>query len=426
MSLLPPFNIVLIEPEIPPNTGNIARLCGATGTNLHLVGKLGFSTDDRQLKRAGLDYWSEVNILYWPDLTALQTANPDARFVYTSKKAARSHVAFEFAPGDFLVFGKETTGLPEELLEIRRVVRELCQEAVVPHARRWDEREEFPHAVVRRLGNGIHAVTARYGFMETPHVPEMLARLPEGAIPGARLERSEMETTYYLGRETLLAGGPSRMPRWRKRLFIVMSRNAATASAFFGLPPIRERSPPSTRITSPGASVRSVMHSGTGQTVTHRLQPTHSASMISKWRLPSFMDVIAWCEVSSQAMWQRPHLMHFSNSKMMEPVEQSGATSFTKRLIDSVGMLKSAARVCSSHSPLHPQVRQACGWLERMSSSVERRTSTISRSCVVISIWFSSGVQQARSVRPVACSAAMRLASGTDTAKAGMRGTPSS
>ena len=117
MSLLPPFNIVLIEPEIPPNTGNIARLCGATGTNLHLVGKLGFSTDDRQLKRAGLDYWSEVNILYWPDLTALQTANPDARFVYTSKKAARSHVAFEFAPGDFLVFGKETTGLPEELLE---------------------------------------------------------------------------------------------------------------------------------------------------------------------------------------------------------------------------------------------------------------------------------------------------------------------
>lgn len=116
MTPLQPFHVVLIEPEIPPNTGNIARLCGATGTTLHLVGKLGFSTDDRQLKRAGLDYWSEVEILYWQDLTALQAAYPDARFVYTSKKAAKAHVAFDFVPGDFLVFGKETQGLPEELL----------------------------------------------------------------------------------------------------------------------------------------------------------------------------------------------------------------------------------------------------------------------------------------------------------------------
>jgi len=111
-----PFNIVLIEPEIPPNTGNIARLCGATGTTLHLVGRLGFSTDDRQLKRAGLDYWSEVTVRYWPDLATLQTAHPGARFVYTSKKADRSHVGFSFQTGDFLVFGKETRGLPEELL----------------------------------------------------------------------------------------------------------------------------------------------------------------------------------------------------------------------------------------------------------------------------------------------------------------------
>lgn len=111
------FHIVLIEPEIPPNTGNIARLCGATGTVLHLVGKLGFSTDDRQLKRAGLDYWSEVEIRYWPDLAALKTACPGARFVYTSKKAATSHNGFIFKQGDFLVFGKETEGLPEELIE---------------------------------------------------------------------------------------------------------------------------------------------------------------------------------------------------------------------------------------------------------------------------------------------------------------------
>jgi tRNA (cytidine/uridine-2'-O-)-methyltransferase len=117
MTRFQPFHIVLVEPEIPPNTGNIARLCGATGTTLHLVGKLGFSTDDKQLKRAGLDYWSEVDIHYWPDLAALQAAFPDRRFIYTSKKAAQSHVVFSFQPGDFLVFGKETAGLPDSLID---------------------------------------------------------------------------------------------------------------------------------------------------------------------------------------------------------------------------------------------------------------------------------------------------------------------
>ena len=117
MSLEKPFHIVLVEPEIPPNTGNIARLCGATGTVLHLVGKLGFSTEDRYLKRAGLDYWSEVDIHYWPDLAALQEAYPEGRFVYTSKKAARSYLNLQFQAGDFIVFGKETKGLPEELID---------------------------------------------------------------------------------------------------------------------------------------------------------------------------------------------------------------------------------------------------------------------------------------------------------------------
>jgi tRNA (cytidine/uridine-2'-O-)-methyltransferase len=111
------FHIVLVEPEIPPNTGNIARLCGATNTVLHLVGKLGFSIDDRQLKRAGLDYWDAVEIHFWPDLTALQTAYPEARFVYTSKKATQSHVTFSFLAGDFILFGKETKGLPDTLIE---------------------------------------------------------------------------------------------------------------------------------------------------------------------------------------------------------------------------------------------------------------------------------------------------------------------
>ena len=112
----PPFHIVLIEPEIPPNTGNIARLCGATGTVLHLVGKLGFAIDDRQLKRAGLDYWHAVTVRTWPDLVALQAAHPHCRLILTSKKAAQSYVAFAFQPGDFIVFGKETKGLPDALL----------------------------------------------------------------------------------------------------------------------------------------------------------------------------------------------------------------------------------------------------------------------------------------------------------------------
>ncbi|HOP39720.1 MAG TPA: tRNA (cytidine(34)-2'-O)-methyltransferase [Geobacteraceae bacterium] len=111
-----PFNIVLVEPEIPPNTGNIARLCGATRSILHLVGKLGFSTDDKTLKRAGLDYWKEVDIRYWATLDELKSAFPKGRYFYTSKKACRSYVDVKFEEGDFLVFGKETAGLPEDLL----------------------------------------------------------------------------------------------------------------------------------------------------------------------------------------------------------------------------------------------------------------------------------------------------------------------
>ena len=111
-----PFNIVLVEPEIPPNTGNIARLCGATRSVLHLVGKLGFATDDRTLKRAGLDYWHTVVVRYWDSLEDLAAAFPEGRFVYTSKKAKKSYVELTFREGDFIVFGKETQGLPDELL----------------------------------------------------------------------------------------------------------------------------------------------------------------------------------------------------------------------------------------------------------------------------------------------------------------------
>lgn len=110
------FNIVLVEPEIPPNTGNIARLCAATGTVLHLVEPLGFSIDNRQLKRAGLDYWDSVELRLWQSLEQLGYAFPQGRFFYLSTKPSKSYLDAVFCPGDFLVFGKETKGLPEVLL----------------------------------------------------------------------------------------------------------------------------------------------------------------------------------------------------------------------------------------------------------------------------------------------------------------------
>lgn len=111
-----PFHIVLIEPEIPPNTGSIARLCAATGAHLHLVGKLGFSLDDKHLKRAGLDYWHAVTVQRWDDFAALRAAYPNGRYWYASKKAAQLYTEVCYQAGDLLVFGKESSGLPEELL----------------------------------------------------------------------------------------------------------------------------------------------------------------------------------------------------------------------------------------------------------------------------------------------------------------------
>lgn len=111
------INVVLVEPEIPPNTGNIGRLCLATRSTLHLVRPLGFSIDDRTLKRAGLDYWTEVDLRCWDSLGRLQTAQPaTARYFYLTTKSDRPYHAVRFEPGDFLVFGRETKGLPEPLL----------------------------------------------------------------------------------------------------------------------------------------------------------------------------------------------------------------------------------------------------------------------------------------------------------------------
>ena len=111
------FNVALVEPEIPPNTGNIARLCAATFTNLHIVGVPGFRLDDKAVKRAGLDYWDEVRLFRHRDLDALYQALPNSRFLYLTTKSRKNYTEWKFEENDCLIFGRETRGLPEELLQ---------------------------------------------------------------------------------------------------------------------------------------------------------------------------------------------------------------------------------------------------------------------------------------------------------------------
>ncbi len=117
------LNIVLVEPEIPQNTGNIARTCAATGCTLHLVKPLGFSVDDKHLKRAGLDYWSLVDINYYDSFDALKSKYPDGLYYYSTTKGTKKHTEAKYEKDCFLVFGKETAGLPKPLLEENR---EFC------------------------------------------------------------------------------------------------------------------------------------------------------------------------------------------------------------------------------------------------------------------------------------------------------------
>lgn len=111
------MNIVLVEPEIPQNTGNISRTCAVTGASLHLVGKLGFSTDDKYLKRSGLDYWHMLDLHYYDSIEELYKLYPMGRFFYATTKGGHLYTQPQYQENDFLVFGKETKGLPEDLLK---------------------------------------------------------------------------------------------------------------------------------------------------------------------------------------------------------------------------------------------------------------------------------------------------------------------
>lgn len=113
---MPELNIVLIEPEIPQNTGNIARTCAATGARLHLVRPMGFEVDDKKLKRAGLDYWYLLDITYYDNIADFFEKNKDGKFYFFSTKARKRYSDVEYPDKAYLVFGKETRGLPEWLL----------------------------------------------------------------------------------------------------------------------------------------------------------------------------------------------------------------------------------------------------------------------------------------------------------------------
>lgn len=110
------IRVALVEPEIPPNTGNIARLCAGARVPLHIVGVTGFRLDDRAVRRAGLDYWAEVILRRHSNLESLTETLPDARFIYLTTRAERSYADWPFSPADCLVFGRETRGLPEQVL----------------------------------------------------------------------------------------------------------------------------------------------------------------------------------------------------------------------------------------------------------------------------------------------------------------------
>ncbi len=150
-----PLHIALVEPEIPPNTGNVARLCAATGAQLHLIEPLGFRIDDRDLKRAGLDYWEHLGVAVHESLEAFLTATAHLQRWYLSTRARRIYTEAEFAPGDVLVFGKETKGLPQHIID-----------ADPAHALRIPQRPGTVRSINLSTAAGVvaYAALAKIGF----------------------------------------------------------------------------------------------------------------------------------------------------------------------------------------------------------------------------------------------------------------------
>ncbi|WP_307394972.1 tRNA (uridine(34)/cytosine(34)/5-carboxymethylaminomethyluridine(34)-2'-O)-methyltransferase TrmL [Bacillus horti] len=114
------FHIVLYQPEIPYNTGNIARTCAATNTKLHIIRPMGFTTDDRMLKRAGCDYWHSVDIAYYDSMEECMALYSDHRFFFIETQGKHTYTEVTYKDGDFFVFGKESTGIPKSILEQHR------------------------------------------------------------------------------------------------------------------------------------------------------------------------------------------------------------------------------------------------------------------------------------------------------------------
>ena len=173
------LNIVLVEPEIPQNTGNIARTCAATGAMLHLIRPLGFSLDDRFMRRAGLDYWFLMRYRVYDSLEHFFQEQPDARCWLASTKAPRRHTEADYRDGDFLLFGRESRGLPENLLE--RMYDRCVRIPMVSEARSLN------------LSNAVAVVA--YEALRQLDFPQLCS---EGALTG----RDEPEAPWldYLGR----------------------------------------------------------------------------------------------------------------------------------------------------------------------------------------------------------------------------------
>jgi tRNA (cytidine/uridine-2'-O-)-methyltransferase len=152
-----PLHIALVEPQIPPNTGNVARLCAATGCQLHLVEPLGFRIDDRELKRAGLDYWSHLGVAVHPSLEAFLETTTHLQRWFLSTRARRVYTDAAFTRGDVLVFGKETKGLPQNILD-----------AYPDHALRIPQRPHTVRSINLSTAAGVvtYAALARIGFPE--------------------------------------------------------------------------------------------------------------------------------------------------------------------------------------------------------------------------------------------------------------------